>query len=1084
MFKEVDHRQSFPDLEKDILKYWKEKGIFEKSIEQRPEDKAYVFYDGPPFATGLPHYGHILAGTMKDVVPRYWTMRGHRVERRFGWDCHGLPVENLVEKELGVQGRMQIEDEIGVEKFNEACRASVLKYTAEWEATVERMGRWVDFKNDYKTMDPDYMESIWWVFQQLWKKDLIYQGYKPMHICPNCVTPLSNFEVSLGYADVTDVSVIAKFKLSDEARAVVAEMVEELGDTAVYALAWTTTPWTLPGNVALAFGKGVEYVLVKSVAADAKDEVYVMAKDLVEKVFGEGGAEILKVVDISKIEGMSYEPLFDYYVDAGLEGKMHTIEFGDFVTTEDGTGIVHIASMFGEDDFNLGQAKGLAKIQHVTMNGTFMEEVTDFAGKEVRGQNGNIADWLEERGLLFERQKYRHSYPHCWRCDTPLLNYATTSWFVSVEKIKEKMLEANEQIHWVPEHLKYGRFGKWLENARDWAISRNRFWGAPLPIWCPEGSMEEGKLDLDECICVGSVEELEELSGVKVDDLHKHFVDKIEFEKDGKKYVRTPEVLDCWFESGAMPYAQNHYPFENKEWFEKNFPAQFIAEGLDQTRGWFYTLVVLGAALFEKPPFKNVIVNGLVLAEDGKKMSKRLKNYPDPGKIFEEHGADALRFYMMNSPVVKAETLRFSERGVEDVVRTIMLPLWNAYSFFVTYANIDGWQSSEHVGDGGEVEPGNENRLDRWVVSELEQLLNELTCELDNYDLQRATEPIVSFINSLTNWYIRRSRRRFWKSENDGDKNQAYATLYYVLKRVSLILAPFMPFISEEIYRNLTGEESVHLADWPEFDQGKIDLELNREMEMVQRIVSLGLAIRAQQKLKVRQPLGRVEVVGARLRKDGESCPGDTARCLSEEDVEMIKEELNVKEVVFVEHSEEIATKVAKPIGAKIGKKFGRDVQEIIKEAKAGNFVEIEEAAGIGLSAINVAGQWTLAADEYDLVFEGKEGHFVASEMGVVVSLDGTVTDELRAEGIARDVVRLVQSLRKKADYKVDDRVSVMVAADGDVMGAVESFADYVRAETLCDSLNVVSSGDFGGDWDEIEEADIDGEKVKIGVKR
>jgi len=1071
MFKKVDPKQSFPEMEKNILSYWKENKIFEKSVDQRSEEKSYVFYDGPPFATGLPHYGHILAGTMKDVIPRYWTMRGYRVERRFGWDCHGLPVENLVEKELGVQGRMEIEERIGVNKFNESCRASVLRYTSEWEQTVERMGRWVDFKNDYKTMDVDFMESIWWVFNELWDKGLVYEGHKPMHICPSCVTPLSNFEVTLGYADVTDLSVTAKFELGDEASQII-------GEDGVYVLAWTTTPWTLPGNMALAFGKGIKYVLVKDMREGSNGVKYILAENLIEKVFGEEGAEVIREIDVEQLEGKNYKPLFPYYDNDEVEGKKFVIEFADFVTTEDGTGIVHIAPMFGDDDFNLGQEKGLAKVQHVYMNGHFVEEVIDFAGKEVKGQDQNIAKYLDEKGLLFSQQKYKHSYPHCWRCDAPLLNYATSSWFVDIQKIKSKMLSANDQIHWVPEHLKEGRFGKWLENARDWCISRNRFWGTPLPIWVSE--------DGEKKICVGSREELYELSGVMVDDLHKHFVDEVTFEKDGVLYKRVSEVLDCWFESGAMPYAQNHYPFENKEWFDKNFPAQFIAEGLDQTRGWFYTLVVLGAALFDKPPFKNVIVNGLILAEDGKKMSKRLKNYPDPLKVFDKYGADALRFYMINSPVVKAETLRFAERGVADVVRNIILPLWNSYSFFITYAEIDKWSPSGQLGavvgdDGesgnGEVDcmPGENNRLDKWIVSELEQLLNELTYELDNYDLQQATTPIAKFIDSLTNWYIRRSRRRFWKSENDGDKNEAYSTLFYVLKKLSLILAPFMPFVSEEIYRNLTGNESVHLADWPEFDSSKIDLGLNREIELVQKIVSLGLAVRAQHKLKVRQPLGKIEVVGARFMSeiDFDSCGVGSAHCLCDGDVQMIKEELNVKEVVFLAGSDEVASKTAKPIGAKIGRKFGKDVQIIIKEAKDGNFEELEEGK------IKVADKWVLESDEFEYSYKGKEGHFVAAEGGVVVSLDGAITPELKREGIARDIVRLIQSLRKKADYKVDARIRVMVEASGEAAEAIREFEAYVKSETLAEEI--VEGGEG---WDEIESVEIDGVEVKVGVSR
>lgn len=1045
MFKKVDPKQSFPQLEQAVLTYWKENGIFQKSIDQRDAEKAYVFYDGPPFATGLPHYGHILAGTMKDVVPRYWTMRGHRVERRFGWDCHGLPVENLVEKELGVQGKKEIEEKLGVAKFNEACRDSVLKYTAEWEQTVERMGRWVDFKNDYKTMDPDYMESIWWVFKQLWDKELIYQGKKSMHVCPRCVTPLSNFEVTLGYKDVKDHSVIWKFKVK--------------GTENTYLLAWTTTPWSTLSTMGLAVGPEHTYVKVR-----VNDEELIFVKDRLEFVmqgFEEDQYEVVEEFKGEALVGTDYQPIADFYLEVpevANSDRVYKVYGTDYVEVEEGTGLVTINGAYGEIDMEAAKANDLPILLDVGMDGEFTELSGKYAGMYVKDAESVLIKDMLAAGMIWRTEKYKHSYPHCWRCDTPLLNYATKSWFVSVEKIKDKMLAANEQIHWVPEHLKYGRFGKWLENARDWAISRNRFWGAPLPVWISE--------DGEDMICVGSREELHQLSGVMVDDLHKHFVDEVTFEKDGKTYRRTEEVLDCWFESGAMPYAQNHYPFENKDWFDQNFPAQFIAEGLDQTRGWFYTLVVLGAALFEKPPFKNVIVNGLVLAEDGKKMSKRLKNYPDPNHIFDSYGADALRFYLMNSPVVKAEVLRFSEKGVADVVRNIMLPLWNAYSFFVTYANIDQWTVDRYVEE-------KENRLDRWVISELEQLLNELTQELDSYDLQRATEPIAKFIDSLTNWYIRRSRRRFWKSENDGDKDQAYSTLFYVLKRLSLILAPFMPFMSEEIYRNLTSQESVHLADWPAFDAEKIDLDLNREMGLVQQIVSLGLAIRAQQKLKVRQPLQKVELVGVKLADGG--C-GEHSHCIKETDIQIIKEELNVKEVVFLENFEEIATRVAKPIGSMIGKKYGAEVQHIIKAAKSGDFVDGEEGT------IVVAGKWKLEPTEFEFHYEGKSGSFVAAESYVVVALDGNVTPELKAEGVARDVVRSIQSLRKKAEFNVDDRIEVSFDFQeaAEVKLAVEAHLEYVKAETLATAVNFGLDGEF----DLKEEVKIGGCAMVVAVKK
>lgn len=1026
MFKNVDPKQSLPELELALMKKWKKDKTFEKSVENRSKDKEYVFYDGPPFATGLPHYGHILAGTLKDVVPRYWTMRGYRVERRFGWDCHGLPVEYEVEKELGVSGKKEIEEKYGVHDFCEKCRSIVLRYTKEWEETVDRMGRWVDFKNDYKTMSPEYMESIWWVFKQLWEKDLIYEGHKSMHICPRCVTPLSNFEVTQGYKDVTDQSVTAKFKLDDDD---------------AYVLGWTTTPWTLPGNFFLAVGADVDYAKV-----EYEGEKLILAKDLVEKIFEGKDHKVLETFKGKDLDGKTYEPLFPYYADTKEQGGFKVVT-ADFVSTEDGTGVVHIAGGYGEDDLNLVKDRNFPVIQHVGIDGLFTEEVKDFANEHVKPIDDHmktdrkVVEYLESKGKVFEAKTYKHSYPHCWRCDSPLLNFSTTTWFVKVLEIKEKMLAANQKINWVPDHLKDGRFGDWLENARDWCISRNRFWGAPLPIW----KSEDG-----DYICIGSIEELEELSGQKVEDLHKHFVDEIKIEKDGKTYTRIPEVLDCWFESGAMPYAQEHYPFENKERFEKNFPAQYIAEGLDQTRGWFYTLVVLSTALFGESSFKNVIVNGLVLAEDGKKMSKRLKNYPEPSLVFDKHGADALRFYMMNSPVVKADTLRFSERGVDEVVKGILLPLWNSYSFLITYANIDGWK------------PGNEkpsHKLDRWILSELQLLVKEVTEQMDAYDLQKATDPIKKFIDNLTNWYIRRSRRRFWKNENDSDKTEAYATLHKVLTTLSQVISPFCPFVSEEIYTNLTGEESVHLTDWPEVDKSLIDDNLHAEIDLTRTVVTLGHSVRAQKSIKVRQPLKKVQVALPPHMK-------------AEFEEDVVKEELNVKELEVLKDATEVAEFVVKPNAKVLGPKYGGEVQNIIKMAREGKFELDGDKVKVG--------EYELEGEEVEVGYEGKEGFDVASEDGVVVALDTEITEDLKREGHARDLVRSIQDMRKEAEFEVSDRILIGVEASGEVGKAVEQFTDYISGETLANKL---ASEVKGSDWDLEKEVEVDGEKVKIAIK-
>ncbi len=1028
MFNPVDPKQHFPSLEEKLIKHWKENKTFEKSVDQRPKDNEYVFYDGPPFATGLPHYGHILAGTLKDVVPRYWTMKGFRIERRFGWDCHGLPVEYEVEKELGISGKQDIEENYGVHEFCEKCRSIVLRYTKEWEETVDRMGRWVDFKDDYKTMNPEYMETIWWIFRQLWDKELIYEGHKSMHICPRCVTPLSNFEVTQGYKDITDQSITAKFKLDDEEN--------------TYILAWTTTPWTLPGNFFLAVGADVEYAKV-----EYEGEKLILAKDLVEKTFEGKDYEVLETFKGEKLDEKGYEPLFPYYADLKEEGGFR-VSTADFVSTEDGTGVVHIAGGYGEDDLLFVKDRDFQVVQHVGIDGRFKEEVKEFVGEHVKPLDDHmktdrkIVEYLEKVGKVFDAKTYKHSYPHCWRCDSPLLNFSTTSWFVKVTEIKEKMLASNKDINWVPDHLQEGRFGQWLENARDWCISRNRYWGAPLPIW----RAEDGDV-----ICVGSIEELEKLSGQKVEDLHKHFVDEVTIGKDGKTYKRIPEVLDCWFESGSMPYAQEHYPFENKERFERNFPAQYIAEGLDQTRGWFYTLVVLGTALFGKSPFKNVIVNGLVLAEDGKKMSKRLKNYPEPKLVFDKYGADALRFYMMNSPVVKADTLRFSERGVDEVVKGVILPVWNSYSFLVTYANIDGW------------EPGDEkptNKLDKWILSELQLLVKEVTEQMDAYDLQKATNTIPKFIDNLTNWYIRRSRRRFWKNENDLDKSSAYATLHEVLVTLSKVLAPFCPFVSEEIFCNLTGKESVHLEDWPIVDESLINEDLSLEIKVTRAIVTLGHGVRAQKQIKVRQPLSKVQVaLPDHLRHD------------FEEDV--ILEELNVKELKILEDASDVAEFRVSPNAKVLGPKYGGEVQNIIKEAKAGNFELEGDTVKIG--------EYKLTGDEVSVGYEGKEGFDVASEDGVVVALDTEITKELKLEGYARDLVRSIQDMRKEAEYNVSDRIMVAIEAGGETSEAVKQFTDYISGETLANKLAETIEG---SDWDIEKEVDLDGQSVKIALKK
>ncbi len=872
MFKKIDAKMNLPKMEEEILEYWEREKVFERSVADREGAKRYSFYDGPPFATGTPHYGHIVASVMKDAVPRYWTMRGFQVERRWGWDCHGLPIENIAEKALGISRKKDIEA-LGVEKFNEFCRSTVLQYVDEWKKVIRRVGRWADMEHAYRTMDRDFMESVWWVFKELWDKGLIYEGYRSMHICPRCETTLSQSEVAEGYKEVKDLSVVAKFELVDE--------------PGTFVLAWTTTPWTLPGNVALAVGAGIKYEKLR-IKKDGEDiGVYITQKEYSQNILpkalekvgskmsfsGEGD------IDGADLVGKKYLPPFDsYFKNESLENRENgwKIYAAEFVNTEEGTGVVHIAPAFGEDDMELGKKENLPFVQHVGMDGIIKGEVKELAGLSVKplenpqATDVEIIKYLAKKNLLFSKEKFEHSYPHCWRCDTPLLHYATSSWFVKVSAIKERALELARDIEWVPTHIKEGRFGKWLEGARDWSISRQRYWASVMPIW---------KCECGEMKVFGSAKELEEASGEKINDLHKHVVDAITVscEKCGGTMHRVPDVLDTWFDSGSMPYAQMHYPFEKTEKFDAGFPAQFIAEGVDQTRCWFYYLHIIATALKEKSAYQHVIVNGIVLAEDGKKMSKKLKNYPDPMLMFDKYGADVVRLYLLSSPVVAAENLNFSEKEVSELERNVFRMLWNSYSFFVMYTSIDNWEPKKG-------QESSKNLLDRWIISELQLLIGEVNGAMESYELNRAARAFAPFIDHLSNWYIRRSRKRFWKNENDTDKEQAYQTLRDVLVTLSKLMAPFTPFLAEEIYRNLTGESSVHLADFPVADEKLIDEVLNRNMKAVREIVTIGLQKRAEAKIKVRQPLGESRIKNQELSKDF---------------LEIICEELNMKRVII-----------------------------------------------------------------------------------------------------------------------------------------------------------------------------------------
>jgi isoleucyl-tRNA synthetase len=1026
MYAPVSGKVDFAAVEREVLAFWKEHGTFEASMAARRGGREFVFYDGPPFATGLPHYGHLLAGTIKDIVPRYQTMRGFYVDRRFGWDCHGLPVEYEVEQDLKISGKADIE-KMGVDVFNERCRSIVLRYTREWREVVTRMGRWVDFDRDYKTMDPSYMESIWWVFKSLWEKGLIYEGQKILPYCPRCATPLSNFETNQGYADVTDPAITVRFALEGQPR--------------TYILAWTTTPWTLPSNMGLAVGPDIVYARIED-----KGDVYYIAKDRLAAYYKKPGEyECTAEIAGRELVGLRYEPLFPYFAAKRAEGAFRVLA-ADFVSTGDGTGVVHIAPGFGEDDARLGAAEGLPAVCPIDAEGRFTAEVADYAGRRVKECDEDILRRLKAERSLVHRGQIVHSYPHCWRCDEPLLYRAISTWFVAVEKIKTRLIEANRQVHWVPEHLRDGRFGKWLEGARDWAISRNRYWGAPLPVWRSE--------DGSEVVCVGSIAELETLSGCRVTDLHKHHVDGVTIpsRRGGAPLRRVTEVLDCWFESGAMPYAQAHYPFENREHFEAHFPADFIAEGLDQTRGWFYTLMVLSVALFDRPAFRNVVVNGLILAEDGRKMSKRLKNYPDPAYMLDSYGADALRLYMIYSPVVRAEDLRFSEEGVKHVLRHLLIPLWNAYSFFVTYANIDGWTAGKDSGRPSR------NVLDRWILSSLETLVGSVTAAMDGYDLQRAVRPFVQFMEDLTNWYIRRSRRRFWKSQDDEDKAQAYETLYRVLVEFTKVAAPFIPAISESMYRNLrTADmpESVHLCDFPAPNDSLRDPGLEEAMARVMICVRLGRQLRTEHNLKVRQPLAALRVASHH--------EAVLAELAAYQDI--ITDELNVKQVLFSRHETSMANLKAKADFKRLGPRLGPKVKEASKAIAALSSDDLERlAAG---ETLNVRiGDVEVPLTGEDVVVERlpKDGLVVAAEGPIVVALETALSEALIREGLARELVNKIQTMRKDADLQVTQRIRVTLTADADVRAAVAAHRDYITTETLSEVGEAAPVA--GAEWD------------------
>ncbi|MHB9152225.1 MAG: isoleucine--tRNA ligase [Spirochaetales bacterium] len=1029
MYKSVDPKVNFPKLEEGIVQFWEERDTFKKSVSQREGGPEYVFYDGPPFATGLPHFGHFVPGTIKDIIPRYKTMKGFHVDRRFGWDCHGLPVENLIEKALGLNSKTDIE-KYGVAKFNEACRSSVLRYVKEWRSIVTRLGRWVDFDNDYKTMDPDYMESIWWIMKELWDKGLIYEGHYILPYCPRCSTVLSTHELSLGgYKDVHDPAITIRFKVTESP-----ESLGQLADGNTYLVAWTTTPWTLPSNLALALGPEIDYVCVvdggeRYILAESRLASYYKNPEKLDIAWKKKGSELA---------GIRYEPLFPYFADLHAQGAFVTV-LGGYVTTEDGTGIVHTAPGFGEDDYQVLKGTGIPTVCPVDAECKFTEEVTDYQGIFVKDADKAILERLKAEGKLVKREQILHAYPHCWRCSSPLIYRAIGSWFVKIDPVKPMMIGCNKKVTWVPPHIRDGRFGKWLEGARDWAISRNRYWGNPLPIWKCE--------TCGETVCIGSKADLEQRSGVKLHDLHKHFVDEVTFPCScGGTMRRIPEVLDCWFESGAMPYAQIHYPFEHKDDFQNHFPADFINEGLDQTRGWFYSLTVLAAALFDSQAYDACICSGLVLAEDGKKMSKSLSNYSDPVEVINKFGADALRLFLMNSAVTRGEDLRYSDEGVKDVLKSIIIPLWNAYGFFVTYANIDGVTA-------GEPDPAKiDNVLDKWILSVCELMVERVSAGLEAFEMQTAIEPIIDFIDSLNNWYIRRSRRRFWKSENDGDKAQAYDTLNRVLRRLVLVAAPFMPFITEAIYQNLRTSaepESIHLCSWPEYDARFRNPELERDMASVRHAVSMGRSLRVANDLKTRQPLASVQLV----TKVAEE------RVVLAAMEEILGEELNVKSIIFRDNEEELVEYSAKANFRVLGKELGKDMKLAAAEIEKLSAAQIVALLSGEPVTVSIPGRMiALNKESVEVRRSEKPGLKVLNEGTLTVALDTIVTPELLREGYVRDLIRGVQNLRKESGFEVTDRIVIDLNGDEDLKEALQEYRSLVAGETLAESIEWVET--------------------------
>jgi isoleucyl-tRNA synthetase len=1005
----VPTQPSFPALEEDVLKYWRANDTFRASIARRADAPEFVFYDGPPFANGLPHYGHLLTGYVKDVVPRYKTMRGFRVDRRFGWDCHGLPAEVEAERQLGISGKADIVT-MGIDKFNDACRSSVLRYTQEWQDYVTRQARWVDFDNDYKTLNLDYMESVMWAFKQLHDKGLVYQGFKVLPYCWRCETPLSNHELRMDddvYQDRTDPSVTVRFRL-------------ESGE---FLLAWTTTPWTLPSNLAVAVGADIRYAVVEMGGNGRADETarFILAEDRLPFYAEElAGATRVDTVLGSELAGRKYEPLFPYLADTP---NAFRVILSPDVTTEDGTGVVHMAPAYGEADALACEAAGIPTVLTVDDQARFTAMVPDFEGQHVFDANKPLIAALRASGALVRMDQYTHSYPHCWRCRNPLIYKAMSSWFVEVTKFRDRMVELNQQITWVPENVKDGQFGKWLSNARDWSISRNRFWGSPIPVWMSDDPAYP-RMDV-----YGSLSELERDFGVRPDDLHRPGIDALTRvnpdDPTGRSMMRrVPEVLDCWFESGSMPFAQVHYPFENREWFDSHYPGDFIVEYIGQTRGWFYLLHVLATALFDRPSFRTCLSHGIVLGDDGQKMSKSLRNYPDVSAVFETYGSDAMRWFLMSSPVLRGGNLIVTEQGIRDAVRQAILPLWNSYYFFALYANAESYTARSRT--------SSDNVLDRYILAKTRALVSTVEAELDEYDIAAACQALRDHLELLTNWYIRRSRSRFWAGDTD-----ALDTLYTVLETTCRVAAPLLPLTVEAVWRGLTGEPTVHLVAWPSVSSWPFEPALADAMDLVRSVCSSALGLRKARQLRVRLPLASLTVA-------------HPAAADLEPFTDIIRDELNVKDVRLDTDPASLGTFELAVNPRVLGPRLGGKVQEVIRAVKSGSWTQsgdLVTAAGVSLQP----GEYELR-----LSVAGDAGATAALPGGVgLVALDTVLTPSLEAEGTARDVVRAVQQARRDAGLDVSDRISLVIGADPLTLRAVSAHAEFVTAETLAVGLSL-----------------------------